>query len=171
MADIPDWEAKYWANKQREKLERGPSPTQQHSPQRPSPSDFRDVDTSALLQQRMMSGITQGAAGQSSVLLREGVTYYRQIQGGEGFGSTMPLVRSMGPVNGVGGKEFVVMGEVRGYCIDNLSNVDLSKVNDQPDRMLRLVKVRAPFVGDILVEQSAVVYTSPAKQQQTLLKG
>jgi hypothetical protein len=54
----------------------------------------------------------------------------------------------MGALNGVNGKEFAIMGEMRAYCVDNLPTIDLSKINQEPGRMLDLVRVRAPFAGD-----------------------
>lgn len=153
---MDDWESKFWAAKQQQQQ------TQQRPQQRPfqgqpgpTGNNFPEVDITGRLQQRMMS--QQPASNE--VYLREGTQYYRQVQG-DGFGAAVPLVRSMGPLANVSGKQFAVMGDMRGYCIDNLQQIDLSKINEQPERMLVLVKVRAPFVGDILVEKKSLIQNS-----------
>lgn len=154
---MEDWEKKFWSLKQQ----------QQHSQyQKPQTSAYPEIDITAQLQQRAMNFNQPEREG---VFLREGGQYYRQIQGGDGFGNTMPLVRSMGPLANVYGKQFVVMGDFRGYCIDNLQQVDLSKINEEPERMLVLVRVRAPFAGDMLVPKSAIIESSNAGKQ--LLRG
>lgn len=170
-SDIPDWEAKYWANraaqKQREQRPQVPG----HTPLTREPP-AREIDATTIMQQRLLGGLATNSSTDESakrVFLREGATYYKQIQG-DGFGSAVPLVRSMGGLSNVTGKEFVFMGDYRGYCIDNLNQVDMSKVNENPDRMLSLVRVRAPFVGDILVPRTAIIEVSGPGGRQ-LLRG
>ncbi|MFA6049901.1 MAG: hypothetical protein WC761_01770 [Candidatus Paceibacterota bacterium] len=164
---MDDWEAKYWAAKQQQQTQQRP---QQQRPFQGQPgptgpaNNFPEVDITGRLQQRMMS--QQPASAE--VYIREGTQYYRQVQG-DGFGAAVPLVRSMGPLANVSGRQFAVMGDMRGYCIDNLQQIDLSKINEQPERMLMLVKVRAPFVGDILVPKTAVIENTSGTNK--LLKG
>lgn len=157
-----DWEAKYWAN-------RAAQLQQQQRPQ-PTRPQMPEVDVAGMLMQRaMMQQPTSGG----SVYLREGANYYRQIQNPDGWGTTTTLIRSMGPLNGVNGKEFAIMGEMRAYCVDDLSAIDLSKINQEPGRMKDLVRVRAPFAGDLLVERSAIVNggNNVSYGGKTLLKG
>jgi len=162
---MEDWERKYWEQKAQQTQTRPAAPL---IPQRPHNSE---VDASQIMMQRMMGQHMQpDSSGGNLVYLREGVNYYRQIPNPDGFGTTMPLIRSMGPLTQVTGKQFEVRGEIRGYCIDNLPHVDLSKVNEQPERMLVLVKVKAPFVGDILVPKAAVIEGAHSGGQQ-LLRG
>jgi len=101
------------------------------------------------------------------VMLREGARFYRAVQA-EKWGHTQTMVRSGGEVQGVAGREFQLKGESQCYCIDNLPVVDLTQVN--PQHMLNLVEVSAPFVGTILVERSAVVPVGRTGGPQ-LLKG
>lgn len=147
---MPDWEKQYWNN--REKVQQTP---------RAQPGG-REIDAGALLGQRMMTNQALGSnsGGSSAVMLREGMPYYKLIPNPDGFGTVTPLVRHMGPLSQVAGKEFVVLNEVRGYLIDNSPVVDLSKINNTPERFLNLVRVRAPFIGDILVAKEAVVYSA-----------
>jgi hypothetical protein len=149
--NLPDWEKKFWANKER-----------QQQTQKPQVPGGREIDAGALLGQRMMTNQALGSnsGGSSAVMLREGMPYYKLIPNPEGFGTVTPLVRHMGPLSQVAGKEFVVLNEVRGYLIDNSPVVDLSKINNAPERFLNLVRVRAPFIGDILVAKEAVVYSA-----------
>lgn len=169
MADVPDWEKKYWEKRAQQ------APHQQR-PVPPAPPAVRDVEINAadIMSQRAMAGMTVAPRhGQHPgvVYLREGATYYRQIHNPDGFGTTMPLVRSMGPLAQVGGKTFDIKGDMRAYCIDNLPSVDLSRVNENPERMLVLVRVSAPFVGDILVPRAAIIETSPTQGSKQLLRG
>lgn len=155
-----DWEIKYWANRAAQMQQQRPQPTRPQVP---------EVDVAGMLMQRAMMG--QQPSGHS-IYLREGANYYRQIQNNDGFGTTTPLIRSMGQLNGVNGKEFAIMGELRAYCVDHLSTIDLSKINEEPQRMKNLVRVRAPFVGDILVERSAIINShNVGDGSRTILKG
>jgi hypothetical protein len=159
-----DWESRYWA-KRAEQI-------RQQRYQQPTRTQVPEVDVASVLMQRAMTG-QQTQNGGAPVYLREGTNYYRQIQNNDGFGTTTPLIKSMGPLNGVNGKEFAIMGEIRAYCVDNLSTIDLSKINQEPERMLDLVRVRAPFVGDLLVERTAIVNDGNNRTYggKTLLKG
>jgi len=164
MSDAPEWEKKYWEQRAQQAQTK---PTAPLIPQRPHNSE---VDASQVMMQRMLGQQMQpDSSGGNLVYLREGVNYYRQIPNPDGFGTTMPLIHSMGPLTQITGKQFEMKGEVRGYCIDNLPHVDLSKVNKQPERMLVLVKVKAPFVGDILVPRDAIIEGTRGGQQ--LLRG
>jgi len=170
-----DWEAKYWANRQRQldaAKHAGPA-HQQHTPSAPRPfsnvpqHQMRDIDPMQLLQQQMMMGQGPSSSGRP-VFLREGADYFRHIQGADGFGNVIPLVRNMGKLSGVVGKEFAFMGETRGICVDGMQMVDMSKVNEDPSRVGMYVRVRAPFVGDILVERNAVIELQQNGQRQIL---
>lgn len=161
--DIPDWEAKYWANRQQQLNQQKQNSQVQQTPTYQTPGlhpsqGYPDIDPMAMVQRRMFDGFINGqSANQRSVFLREGAEYYRNLQGGDGFGNTIPLVRSMGKLSGVAGKEFVVEGETRGILIDGLSQVDFSKINEESERFGMYVVVKAPFAGKILVRQNAII--------------
>jgi hypothetical protein len=150
--NLPDWERQFWANKERQ---------QAQQPVRPQ-TGGREIDAGALMAQRVMTNQALGSnsGGSSAVMLREGMPYYKLIPNPEGFGTTTPLIRHMGPLSQVAGKEFVVMNELRAYLVDNSPVVDLSKISSSPDKFLTLIRVRAPFVGDILVAKEAVVFST-----------
>ncbi len=161
--------AKYWANRaaQVSQQQQNQRPTSQH----PHSNPGREVDLSNMIQQRaMMGGLMQQPSNSQIVYLREGAKYYRQIQNESGYGTTTPLLRSMGPLANVNAKEFSIMGEIRGYCVDDLPRIDLSKMNEEPARMLTLVRVRAPFAGDILVEEKNII-RSNVTGGRNILKG
>lgn len=167
-----DWETKYWANRAAQlQQQRGMQPQRPQYQQQPTRPQIPEVDVASMLMQRAM--MQQPQNGGAPIYLREGANYYRQIQNNDGFGTTTPLIKSMGALNGVNGKEFAIMGEMRAYCVDNLSTIDLSKINQEPGRMLDLVRVRAPFAGDLLVERSAIVNggNNISYGGKTLLKG
>lgn len=150
--NLPDWEQQFWANKER---------LQQQKPQAPA-GGSREIDAGALMAQRVMTNQALGSnsGGSAPVMLREGMPYYKLIPNPDGFGTTTPLIRHMGPLSQVAGKEFVVLNELRAYLIDNSPVVDLSKISSSPDKFLTLIRVRAPFVGDILVAKEAVVFST-----------
>jgi hypothetical protein len=152
---MDDWEAKYWANRAAQlQQQRGMQP-QRPQYQQPTRPQIPEVDVAGMIMQRAM--MQQPQNGSTPVYLREGANYYRQIQNPDGWGTTTTLIRSMGALSGVANKEFAIMGEMRAYCVDDLPSIDLSKINEQPQRMKDLVRVRAPFAGDLLVERSAIV--------------
>lgn len=166
---MDDWERKYWEKKQQQI---------QQGQQRPrNPQDLPHFEPAHVTQDRQrahnagngwkeidpltsmytnMDGMTSRGMGPQSkmVMVREGTLVYKAVQA-DGFGTTMPMVRSMGPAVGMVGKEFEMRGVTHCYLIDNLEVVDLSDIN--PQKMLHLVEVRAPFVGTLLVEKSAII--------------
>lgn len=156
--DIPDWEKKYWANREAQLAQKKAQAPQLNLS--PAQNNYPEMDPVRFMQQKMMDGM-MGMSNQGptkGVYLREGAEYYAHIKGSSGFGSTVPLVRSMGKLSGVMGREFAVISEsVRGYRIDGLQMVDLGKANESPERYGTYVQVRAPFIGDILVERNAVI--------------
>ena len=169
---MDDWEAKYWKQKAQQKQHQHSAPVAPAPP--PPPTRDVEINAADIMAQRMMGGLLGGQQqqqGNSAVYLREGATYYRQIHNPDGFGTTMPLVRSMGPLTQVTGKMFTTKGDLKGYCIDDLPSVDLSKANDHPERMLQLVRVSAPFVGDILVPRTAVIEANQNPGGKQLLRG
>lgn len=164
---MDDWENKYWSNRAAQLQQQQQQRPQYQQPTRPP---VPEIDVAGMLMQRAM---TQQPTSSGAVYLREGANYYRQIQNSDGFGTTTPLIRSMGELTGVANKEFAIMGEMKAYCVDNLSSIDLSKINEQPQRMMSLVRVRAPFAGDLLVERSAIVNggNNASYGGKSLLKG
>jgi len=170
MAD--DWEKKYW--------ERRAAQQQQGQP-RVNPSDLPHFEPAHITQDRQRRGqnnINNGwqdidptsamysnAAGLQSrgmgpqtntqtVFLQEGAVYYKAVQT-NGFGTTMPMVRNCGQAVGVVGREFEFHGETHCYLIDNMEVVDLGNIN--PQKMLNLVEIRAPFLGTLLVERNSII--------------
>jgi len=149
--NLPDWEKQFWANKERQLAQK-----------QSVPQNGREIDAGALMSQRAMTNQALGSnsGGSAAVMLREGMPYYKLIPNPDGFGTTTPLIRHMGPLSQVAGKEFVVMNEIRAYLVDNSPVVDLSKISSSPEKFLNLIRVRAPFAGDILVAKEAVVFST-----------
>lgn len=132
-----------------------------------SADGWQDLDATSALQNRAMPGPAQNSHSQTSqmVMVQEGAVYYRSIQN-DGFGTTMPMVRNCGPIVGVTGKEFQYKRDTHCYLIDNMNVVDLSEIN--PNKMLNLVEVSAPFLGSFLVEKSSIIplrQPGPARPQ------
>jgi len=180
--DIPEWEKKYWADKQQQQQGGQPGhPSQerphfepvhvtqdrernahnpQHNPHAPT-GQWQDVDAMSMMRNNQQGGMAipgmsppPASEGTPMVMLREGAKFYRAVQA-EKWGHTQMMVRSGGEVQGVAGREFQLKGESQCYCIDSLPVVNLSQV--YPQLMINLVEVSAPFMGTILVERSAVV--------------
>lgn len=191
MADIPDWEAKYWANRLQQKVsgnvqnsqqnhyeplhvtqakQRGEDPNSflRNYPQFAGSSNMNDP---RVLASRELSGQLSAHDAPNNVkvvMLREGATYYRQVQS-EGYGTTIPLLRAMGRINNVAGKEFELRGPSRGYIVDGLPVIDAGKMNENPERFVNLVKVRTNFIGDIFVDSAAIIESFNG--QRTILRG
>lgn len=176
---MEDWEKKYWQQKVQQKSGQPQNPqdlphyepahiTQDKQRAQQAGDQWREIDplTAMYTNQAGMASRGMGPQQAEVVQLREGAVYYRKVDA-EGFGTTMPMVRSCGPIVGVVGKEFEKRQECHCYLIDNLQVVDLGDVN--PQKMLRLVEVRAPFIGTVLVERSAVL--DPASRGPKVLKG
>lgn len=160
MAEDPM--AKYWANRAAQIGQQNQRP----APQAPHNPMGREIDATNIMQQRAMMGAVmnqQQSSNSQVVYLREGAKYYRQIQNESGFGTTTPLIRSMGPLSNVGAKEFSVKGEIKGYCVDDLPRIDLSKMNEEPARMITLIRVSAPFAGDILIEEKNIIRSNAGR--------
>lgn len=179
--DIPEWEKKYWANREAQLAQKkATAPASQAGPRFapvPQMNNYPEIDPIRAMQQKMANDMMYGpsngggSTGQRSVFLREGADYYAHLKGSSGFGSTIPLIRGLGKLSGVMGKEFVIISEsVRCYKIDGLPVVDLGKANEQPERYGTYVQVRAPFIGDILVEKNAIIETQYNSGRQ-LLRG
>jgi hypothetical protein len=193
MTDVPDWEKKYWANRLQQKT----SGQNQQMPQQPhyeplhvtqartrgqDPNQlirslgvqidgFSNMDDPRVAASRELTGQLSArdqVPGGKVVMLREGARYFRQVQS-EAYGVSIPLLRSMGQITNVTGREFELRGPSRGYVIDGLNVIDAGKMNESPERFVSLIKVRAPFVGDIFVESSAVIESFNG--QRSILRG
>jgi len=172
---MDDWEKKYWAQKVQQ-FQTKPQDLPHYEPvhvtqdrQRAhQPGDqWREIDPLTAMYTNQQGMTSRGMGPQSQVVqLREGALYYRKVDA-QAFGNTIPMVRSCGPAVGVNGKEFEMRQECQCYLIDNLEVVDLGNIN--PNKMLRLVEVRAPFIGTILVERSAVI--DAGQKGPRILKG
>lgn len=137
------------------------------------PGMTEEIDAGAIMQQRLLSqaatrgGPTHGpmpghamvtgqqqSQQQASVCtLTEGMTFYQPLQI-QGFGTTQPLARTGGRIQGVQGRQFQVEGVVTAYVVDGLQTIDLSKM--EPSRLKPLVRVSAPLLGTFLVPQEAI---------------
>ena len=126
-----------------------------------------DIDLTAVLQQRLQQQQHMGPTPSADMghyqgppvnvcMVRENVEAYRQIQS-QSFGTTTPLVIKVGPLNGVGGREFENKGLVKCYLVDNMQTIDLAEMSEHPERMIRLVQISAPFIGTLLVPEHAIV--------------
>lgn len=169
MSDIPEWEKQFWAKKAQQAqdlphYEPAHVTQQRMRPQQPVVSPHmrmdKEIDLTAHLQQKMMQqGMSMPTpGGQRVCYLKEGVQAYRNVS--QGFGSTVPLVLNIGPTYKVQGKQFERLGTVRCYVVEGNETVDLSKINEHPERMRTLVQVKAPWIGEILVPESAIVNIS-----------
>lgn len=183
--NFKDWESKYWQRRAEQKSAQtqGNTPeelphyeplhiTQQREKQAAhrnsqAQDGWRDIDpiTAMHMNQSAMAARGTGPSGQT-VQLREGSVYYKKIDA-DAFGHTTTMVRTAGPVTGVENKEFELKQECNCYLIDNLQVVDLGSI--EQSKMLKLVEVRAPFIGSLFVERSAIV--TPLSNEKQLLKG
>jgi hypothetical protein len=192
MSDVPDWEKKYWNNRLQQKMTQASTPSAQphFEPAHVTQARMRGQDPNQMLRNlgvqidgmsnmddprvqasRQLSGQLsardQSPEGQV-VMLREGARYFRQISM-EAFGVSIPLLRSMGQANNLAGRQFELRGASRGYIVDGLNVIDAGKMNESPERFVNLVKIRAPFIGDIFVENSSIIHANG--QQKGILKG
>lgn len=194
MSDIPDWEKKYWDNRLKQKINqqqpttaasqphyeplhvsqarmRGEDPNQSIRNLGFNVGGVSKLDDPRVQSSRELSGqlsASDNVPNAKVVMIREGARYYRQIQM-EAFGVSIPLLRTMGQMANAQGRQFEVRGQSRGYIVDGLSVIDAGKMNESPERFISLVKIRAPFVGDIFVESSSLIEVGG--NQQTILKG
>jgi hypothetical protein len=145
----------------------------------------REIDVGSMLQQRLMQRMTQGnndygidigvhmpGAMQSQqskrelVYLREGQTYYKAVPTPE---SPMPIAIMAGPIANSVGKEFINKGASKYYVVEGHQAVDLS--NPDYSKMKLLYAVEAPWVGTILVPESALIKKSNNPGRPQVLKG
>lgn len=182
LADVPDSTGNYQSTPT-------PDPSVQTSQQSQIPQSSRNdgewgsMDLGNMLMQRVMQQQGQPGLGFDNngsstpnmdalqntqlqpqqepqmVMVKEGAPSYRKLETKD-FGSDMTLVKSMGPLQGIGGKEFETKGEKNCYLADGQDRIDLSEVS--PENMLKLVEVHAPFVGAVMVPKEHVMKaTSP----------
>lgn len=188
--DIPEWEKKYWATRQ---AQAQGQPVQQQVHHQPSVNPGGgELDLTQMLAQRIMNqqgptGIGFGApmhhpptqAGnpvhQRVCFLKEGTHAYRMVS--SDFGTEIPLVIASGPITGITGRQFENKGKKRCYLVDSHSgmvgaSIDLSKMNESPEKFITLVQVSAPLLGSVLVpEHSVIAFSTPEQNKNTLLKG
>jgi hypothetical protein len=175
------WDDRY-AQAQGKLLQANPLSTLKDPWQGRQPGMAEEVDAGAIMQQRVLSqaasrvGPTHGpmpghsmvtGQQQSSVCtLTEGHTFYQPLQI-QGFGTTQPLAKTGGRIQGVQGRQFQVEGVVTAYVVDGLQTIDLSKM--EPSRLKPLVRVSAPLLGTFLVPQEAIQEAGGAMQSRQLL--
>lgn len=140
-------------------------------PHGPAPSHDRDV--SAMLQQRLQQRMVSDQMGGSAPVadLQEGLPYYTAVE--NSFGGTAPLVRTAGVISGPTARGVQIKREVRGFLIDNMQSVDMSKLQGRPELMVTLVEVAVPFMGSFLVPKEAIVRRDggPLGDGRRMLKG
>lgn len=189
--DVPDWEKQYWANRQAQGT--GMPQHQQQPMQRPQQpiAGNGDIDLTQLLAQRLMN--QQGSPGfgfgnqqvpqhqsvgsqmeQRVCFLKEGTCGYRIVS--SDFGTDIPLVISSGPITGVVGRQFENKGLKRCYLVDSHSSmvgasIDLSKMNESPEKFIHLVQVSAPLLGTVLVPENCVVKMNSGPSGTQVLRG
>lgn len=166
------WDEKY-AQAQGKLLNGNPLTKLQDPWQGRKPGMTEEIDAGAIMQQRLMSqaampsGPSHGPMpGNAMVMgqqqsqqqtrvctLTEGLVYFQPLQI-QGFGTTQPLARTGGRIQGVQGRQFQIEGSVTAYVVDGLQTIDLSKM--EPSRLKTLVRVSAPLLGAILVPQEAI---------------
>lgn len=168
---MDDWETKYWQQKQQQMQQQGGHRRPQNPQDLPHfepahvtqdrqrahqvDNGWREVDPLTAMYTNMDGMNARGRGPQvQTVFIREGARMYRSVEA-QGFGNTMPLVRFAGPAHDMTGKEFEMRGTTNCYVIDNMEVVDLSKIDDS--KMVQLVEVKAPWVGTLLVEASAII--------------
>jgi len=137
--------------------------------QQQTTSDFKELDVNSMLQQRIMNKMQQQHqqqtisypqqvmpvqynANHEMVFLKEGQQYYKAIPAQE---STMPLAMYAGPISNVSGKEFINKGIRKYYIVEGNQAIDLS--NPDYTKLKPLYAVEAPWVGTILVPESAII--------------
>jgi len=185
--DVPEWEKQYWQNRQAQGT---------GVPQQPAPTPVRqphvggsgDIDLTQMLAQRLMSqqatvGIGFGnhamppqhqGVQQRVCFLKEGTQGYRIVS--SDFGTDIPLVISSGPITGITGRQFENKGLKRCFLVDSHSSmvgasIDLSKMNESPEKFIHLVQVSAPFLGTVLVPESCVVKMNNTPTGAQVLRG
>jgi len=141
-------------------------------PNGPLPRNGQDFDITDALQSRVAQRAMEQSTGGRTADLVEGLPYYTNLKS-QAFGHTIALFKTAGVIGGPTSKGVQVKGEVKGYLIDNLSSVDMSKINEEPERMVVLVEVNVPYLGTFLVKKEAVIARSPGGlgDGRQLLKG
>jgi hypothetical protein len=98
------------------------------------------------------------------VTLREGHDSFRQLN----VPAEISLATNAGPLNGISGREFEFQGIRQFYILENQHEpVDLAKIDRS--KLIKLAVVSAPFIGTLLVPESAVIKQQNRGMQ--LLKG
>lgn len=164
---MEDWEKKYFAIRAQQKQQQNSSREDQVKNLK-SGLDWKEADISSFLTNKLISqNVNQNNS--NAVHLKEGYEYYKVINS-QNFGHSIPLVRNMGTLSNVNNIEFVIMEEIKVFCVDNMNVVDLSKINEQPEKYLTLIKVRSALNGDLLVNKSAIVEYSFINGCKQILK-
>lgn len=181
---MDDWEKKYWSLKQQQKQNNSytrmppanPNDLPHYEPahitnnkqrfsQQQHSNGWREIDPIGAMYANMER--LQNNLQSQVVFLRPGVKYYKSVQSNS-FGSTMPLVKDCGVYNESNQKEFEMKNTCKCYIIDNLNTVDLSNLD--PNRLVELVELRAPWIGSILVEKRYIIQARTNNGPQ-ILKG
>ena len=191
----PEKERAYWEKRAQDlphfepahKQQQQQQPPQQQPTQPQHQGGYGDVDLTAALARRAMQQQTQPhqmqqpryqgsppqqqqQAPQRTAYIRENSETYRVVDH-QGFGTAKTLAMHTGPLNNnMVGREFEIKGQVECYLVDGTSPIDLGKMSEHPGKLIRLVKLSAPFIGDILVPESAIVRSHQNSGAQ-LLRG
>lgn len=189
---VPDWEKQYWANRQAQATGQSQQHQQQpvQRPQQAIGTSSGDIDLTQMLAQRLMNQQQPPGFGfgnqqipqhhghsqseQRVCFIKEGTQGYRIVS--SDFGSEVPLVISSGPITGVVGRQFENKGLKRCFLVDAHSSmvgasIDLSKMNESPEKFLNLVQVSAPLLGIVLVPESCIVKMNSGPSGTQVLRG
>ena len=190
---IPDNEKAYWAKRAQDLPhyepvhQTQPQQQQRHAPAPQQNGGYGDMDLTAALAQRAMQAQQQQVsapqyrgtpptqhqqqqAPQRTAYIRENSQTYRVVDH-QAFGTTKTLAMHVGPLNNdLVGREFEIKGVVECLVVEGNQPIDLGKMSENPGKLVRLMKLSAPFIGDILVPESAIVRSQQNSGTQ-LLRG
>jgi hypothetical protein len=155
---------------------------QQPIPQAPSrpniPPGEREIDlTSALMaramaNQGMPSQIVGGqmppndlqASGGNVVSLRPGFQVFKELQG---TNSHISLAVLSGDTSELSGKQMVMQGIKEAYVLTSqMEAVDLSNLDSS--KITKLVSIKIPWIGNVLVSENAIIKPNNQRRQQIL---
>lgn len=170
---MEDWQKKYYANR----MNGTPMPHEQPQVNQGIPGMPRvsngEVDINQLLQQRLAAGIQQNPShnsngfmpqgfkpnnsGPQQINLKVGKTYYVSVSTGGGFQAPVPLIKEGGKVVEQISKNVFLKKTEKCYLIDNMSVVDLSRINENPQLITEVCLIEIPLIGMIYVTKDAII--------------
>jgi len=170
---MDDWQKKYYMNRMNGMQMPHEQPQQiQGIPGMPSVSQG-EVDINQLLQQRLAAGIQQNPGHNTNgfmpqgfkphnndpqqVNLKVGKTYYVSVSTGGGFQAPVPLIKEGGKVVEQMSKNVILKKTEKCYLIDNMTVVDLARINENPQLITEVCLIEIPWIGKVYVTRDAIV--------------